>query len=221
MILCFSWTTADTINTLILITYIVTAWVIYRTFKEGKRQTTISLSISQYNILYKELIDLIDDAKSLKFKSDLGNEAHVNIRTRIDEANGINYIALFLFTANDNKFIQSQPDGQSHINDFRHNILFPLVRYYDRLHYFLETVIKDDVLEANHKKYIYNKMERDLLQTYFRVCNYRFMSNEPDYNLRTFETEKFSADSFYKINSLFIEKNLFQFKDLDFYKRTT
>lgn len=219
-LICITWATADTINTLILITYIVTVWVIYKTFKEGKRQTTISLSISQYNILYKELLDLIEDAKNIKFKSDLGEEAHVNIRTRIDEANGIYYIPLFLFTSSGVKFLKKD-DAAKHINDFRHNILFPLVRYYDRLYQFLEIVIKDEILEPNHKNYIYNKVERDLLQTYFRVCNYQFMSEKPDYDLIPFETEKFNADSFYRINKLFIEKNLFQFKDLEFYKETT
>jgi len=78
MTLCLSWVTSDTINTLILIVYIITAVVIYRTFKAGKEQSSISLSISQHNIYYNELLDLFEDAKNIKFNTYLGNNAHIS-----------------------------------------------------------------------------------------------------------------------------------------------
>ena len=226
MLLCFSLTTSDIINVLILIVYIITAGLIYLTFDQGRRQTGISLSIGQFNIFYDELKDFIDDARSIKFKSDFGNNASPNIKSNIDNSNGINYVQLFAFTSTAeiitrNKKTDDDSEWNGEINDFRHNILFPLSRYYDRLFYFINNVYTDKILLDEHKKIIFNKIERDILQTYFRVSNYSVYNNQLHYNLSTFDTEVYKSESFYIINKFFIEHNLFQYKDLKFYQMTT
>lgn len=221
MILCINWITSDTINTLILIVYIITAIVIYKTFKSGKEHTMISLSISQHNIYYNELIDFIEDAKNIRFNSYLGDKAHICIKSNIANSNGINYISLFQFTDHYAETIAARDEGHDQIDDFRTSILFPLERYYDRLYYFLETVLKDSILKENHKRIIFNKAERDILQTYFRVCNYSVPNGKRQYNLSTFDTGAYSSNSFYRINSFFIDNKLFQYKNLEFYKITS
>jgi hypothetical protein len=221
MTLFISWSTSDTINTLILIVYIITAIVIYMTFKGGQEQTSISLSISQHNIYYNELLDFIEDAKNIKFNSYLGDKAHISIRSNIDKSNGIDYMSLFQFTDHYAATLDRNIDDIEQIDDFRFNVLFPLERYYDRLYYFLNTILKDKILKDNHKRIIFNKVERDILQTYFRVCNYAVPNDKRQYNLSTFDTEKYKSESFYKINQFYIDNRLFQFKDLDFYRKTT
>jgi len=223
MVLCINWTTSDTINSLILIIYIITARVIYITFIEGKKQTAISLSISQFNIYYNELLDFFEDGKAIKLHSDLGDKAHPIIKDNIEKVDGINYIYLFLYAE---KYLVEDIDDKNvdrirnQINDFRHNILFPLEKYYDRLFHFLNSIYKDNILEKNHKNILFNKVERDILQTYFRICNYSFITNEKNYDLSTFDTPKYNSKSFYKINNLFIENKLFQYKSLEFYCKT-
>ncbi|MFA6089446.1 MAG: hypothetical protein WC755_06285 [Candidatus Woesearchaeota archaeon] len=225
MILCYTWTTPDTINFFILIVYVITAFLIYRTFNEGRKQTKISLSINQFNIFYNDLKDLIEDAENIKYKTDLGENANSSTKSYLEKSNGINYIGLFQFTLNTERLINKQLKDDNYtdtiqINDFRQNIIFPLGRYYDRLLYFLNSVDKDDILQINHKKIIYNKVERDILQTYFRVCNYQF-SGKLDYNLSIFDTDTYKSEMFYRINKFYINKNLFQYKDLEFYCKTT
>jgi len=47
------------------------AFLMWRTFKEGQRQSNLSLSIGQFNILNKKLEVLNVEAQNLKFKSEL------------------------------------------------------------------------------------------------------------------------------------------------------
>jgi hypothetical protein len=223
MILCTTWELADKINFAILIVYFITAIVIFITFWEGKKQTKISSSIGQYNIMKDEFSDFLEDAKNLKFNSKLIENADESIKPDLQNVNGIDYIPLFMF-ATDNTVLSSLKKGDNDENkqDFRHNIIFPLERYYDKLYNYILSVVKDEILEQSHKDIILKKIERDILQTYFRVCNYGIgINGENFYQIHSFKTEKFNPDSFYRINKLYTDKKLWQYKNLEFYQETT
>ena len=108
------------------------------------------------------------------------------------------------------------------MNDFRHNVLFPLERYYDRLLHFLQSVKVDTTMEEYYKEIIYTKVERDILQTYFRICNCTLANiSKLDYDISIFSTSMYDTTSFYRINDFYKENKIFQYKDLTFYQRTS
>ena len=67
----------------------------WRTFKEGQRQSNLSLSIGQFNILNKELEVLNVEAQNLKFKSELKEVQFKPFWHAFETSNGIYYIDLF------------------------------------------------------------------------------------------------------------------------------
>jgi len=240
ILLCFIWTTADTINSLILIVYTVTAYFIYNTLKVGQRQldegqkqfeegqklTKTSLALSQFNIYNDELKNFINDAKNIKFQSSTDENTNKKLKQDMLEANGIFYISLFSFIYTAKVLLNTKDDEESRkvnetVSDFRHNVLFPLERFYDRLLHFLNSVKKDLTMEDSYKQIIYTKVERDLLQTYFRICNYKILGEKLDYDLVIFDTTVYNSKSFYRINQFYIDNTAFNYKDLTFYNKTT
>ncbi len=209
----------DAINVAMLIATSVMAILMYKTFKSGQEQTSISLGINQYHIYYTEFKDYVEEAKNLKFddESDVLSKAGIsNIKARFD---GLNYIPAFLFLRNLHENRVTRPDEEL-IDGFRFGVLFPLTRYYDRLFEFLQRIQNDEVLSERYKKILFMHAEKDLLQNYFRICNYTY-ANILWYNIEPLKTQGFDYKPFYHINDLYIQNNLFQFKSLDFYKTTT
>lgn len=191
----------------------------WKTFKEGQRQSNVSLSISQFNILNKEFEGLLSEAQNMKFKSELEELPLKPFRQAFEKGNGIYYIELFEIL-NTIKYYQEPSDEKRKcIIDFRHNVIFPLSRFYDKIHHFLQRVQIDKTINDDHKRILYYYIERDLLQTYFRVCNYRF-GNILHCSLAEIETKVFTEEAFHEINIFYKKNSLFQFKSLNFYETT-
>lgn len=217
------WSRSELLNLFAVIAYFITAIIMYLTLDEGRKQTKISLSISQFNILDNLLSDFINEAKTITFKSELEDDSFLNnILKSHPELSGIYYMPLLIIALNNRLGVMLRDGEIDRLNNYRHNIVFPLVGYYDKLYGFIIDVIKDEVITEKYKKMLLKKVEREILQTYFRVCNYSVINDGVlAYNLNPLETENFDLDSFYKINKLYIDKGLFEYKDLDFYKETT
>lgn len=216
MIFCYSWSIPDSINTLVLLVSSIMAWVMYKTFKEGQKQTRQALAIDQFHIFEKELGGLLEEAGKIKFESYTQYEKLKPYKDQFDNANGIYYIYIF-DVLNDVRLLPFDSEERRYLVDsFRHAALFPLTRYYDKLHHFLTRIDQDQILSDNYKKLLYNYVERDILQIYFRVCNYSFVG-QLHCDLSVFETVKYKPQTFYKINQFFIDKNAFEFKSQAFY----
>ena len=219
MTLLFQWGNPDPINLLILVVYAVMAFLMWRTFKEGQRQSNVSLSIGQFNILNKELEGLNTEAQNFKFKSEMEEVQFKPFRHAFETSNGIYYIDLFNILDTIKFYHEPSDEKRNYVNDFRHNILFPLTRFYDKLFDFLQRIKTDTTINNEHRKILYYYIERDLLQTYFRICNYQF-GGTLKCRLTDIETEKFKESLFHRINDFYRTNNLFQFKDLNFYQMT-
>lgn len=196
------------------------ATLMYLTFKEGQKQTRISLAINQYNIFQKELDSFIKEANDIKFKSDLSPTILAPYKHAFENANGIYYIKVFDDVLDS---IRLLPDDSTErrplINDFRLNILTPLYRYYDKLYHFLIQINKDKVLTDQYKRILYNYIERDILLTYFRISNYK-RGDTLYCDLSVFNTTGYPISNFYLINDFYIKNNAFQYKNLKFYANT-
>jgi hypothetical protein len=219
MILLFQWGNPDPINLIIFIVYAVMAILMWKTFKEGQRQSNISLSISQFNILNKEFEGLLSEAQNMKFKSELEDLQLKPFRHSFEKSNGIYYISLFTILDTIKYYKDPSDEKENYIIDFRHNVIFPLSRFYDKIHHFLQRVQIDKTINDDHKRILYYYIERDLLQTYFRVCNHRF-GNILQCSLADIETEVFKEAAFHEINVFYKRNSLFQFKNLNFYETT-
>jgi|GEM_PF-5375890 len=210
------WTNSDTINCAILIVYTIMAWYMYRTFEIGFRQTKFSLAINQFGIFNDQLKQFKDEGENIRFKLNLYSENDINNFTKaVEKSNGIYYIEIFLLLSHSpNEFTESE------INEVRTQILFPLTKYYNRIFKFLEDIYNDNILTDEYKIILFNNIERDILQTYFRVCNNKFGEQKTvDFNI--FKTIRFIPEqSFLKINQFYIENNLFKFENLMFYEGT-
>jgi len=207
----------------------ITAIILYRTLKEGQRQsdesrkqTSYSLAINQYNIVYQDLKGIHKKFEELNFKEILkkSNIAETNLpqssRQGIEEANGLNIPMIYLFRPflhPTNKSLKEEGIGF-----FRFNIIFPLLREYVSLFDFLKDVKNDKILSIEYKNRLYKIIERDILQSYFRICNYRRFTNMK-YYLSSLQPE--DLEDFYAINNFYIENNLFQYNPLDFYESHT
>ena len=196
------------------------AYFLRKTFIEGKKQTKTSLAINQFNIFHDELKGLVVEAKEMRFHTDLGNGILKTLNHEFEKANGIYYIGIFSISS-DLKLTLAQDaeDNRALINDFRHNVLFPLSQYYDKLYHFLNRIKCDETLSLDYKKILYNYIERDILQTYLRVCNYE-RGNKRHCELSIFKTEVYDQNSFYNINNFYIDNSAFQYKDQAFYIKT-
>jgi hypothetical protein len=219
MTLLFQWGNPDPINLIILIVYSVMAFLMWKTFKEGQRQSNISLSISQFNILNKEFEGLLSEAQNIKFKSELEDIQLNPFRHAFEKSNGIYYIDLFNILDTIKYYQEPSDEKKNYINDFRHNVIFPLTRFYDKIYHFLQRVQIDKTINDDHKKILYYYIERDLLQTYFRVCNYK-MGNMLKCSLADIETKAYTEAMFHTINEFYKSNGLFQFKNPSFYETT-
>lgn len=214
MTILFTWGNPDPINLLILIVYAIMAIFMYQTLKEAQKQTTYTLAINQFNIFNSELQEFITEGKNIKFNSNfaLNTQSYYNC---IDNSNAIQYIRLFPLP----KQIAKE-DEEQFINDFRVYVLFPLSRYYDKIYKFILQVEEDNIMTTKYKNSILYALERDILQTYFRVCNNQF-GKRPTVDFENFKTIKFiPEDSFFKINQYYIANQKFSFESLGFYKDT-
>lgn len=96
MILHFQWGNPVAINLVILVVYSIMAFLMWRTFKEGQRQSDVSLSISQFNTLNNDLKTLISEAKNIKFISGVSESFLKPFKNNFERSNSINNIYLFL-----------------------------------------------------------------------------------------------------------------------------
>lgn len=213
-----SWTVANWIAFFSLLISIGTAFFLIKNFFLGQKQTKISLSINQFNIFQKELEGLTKEAKGIKFSSNQ-QDLTKPYQKHFEESDGIYYIGLFLIISHIKYYNKESQERDALLNDFRHQIIFPLFKYYSKIFQFLNRVKNDEVLSESYKKILYNYIERDILQSYFRISNNK-LGNELHYDLSIFETPVFNPNSFYSVNDFYIKNNLFQYQNLNFYITT-
>lgn len=214
-----NWSTTNLIALGSLIVSIGTAILLIRNFILGQKQTKLSLAINQFKIYKEELDGFINEAKSIKFKS-IREELTKPYKNSYEESDGIFYIHLFLIIDHIKFLSPESEERRLLISDFRGQVIFPLLKFYDKLFHFLVRIYKDEVLSKDYKKILYNYIERDLLQTYFRIANNKNLGEEMQYDLSVFETPVFKKDTFYRINQFYIYRDIFQYKNQDFYIKT-
>lgn len=201
---------------------IITAIFLIINFFQNRNLAKTSLAINQFNIYYNSLKDFIDEAKKIQFKPEYEDEeVHPIVKQHMEKSNGIWYIQLLMFVSH-MSHLDIKPDEKlkSQMFNFTYCVLAPLVRYYDKLLHFLNAVYDDTVLADRYKKIIFNKVEQELLQIYFRVCNNVRWQEKKEYDLSKFKTVGFDTSIFYEINSFYIKNKLFQYKNLEFYIKT-
>jgi hypothetical protein len=212
-----------------VLTAALSIYFLYRTLKEGQKQanesnelTKQNLSISQYQIYMEEMKYFINLFQNLKFAVNPNALPGTDFQTNISNYNGIDYIELFGPVMGHHNYFTTMNEipFNKRVNEFRHNIIFPLFRKYSQLHNYLERIKADSVLKVDHKKLLYLLIERDILQTYFRICNNEDPLNQKSYNLSTFDTPVFQSNSFYDVNQFYIDNSLFSLHSLKFYKET-
>lgn len=213
-----SWTVANWIAFFSFLLSIATAFFLIKNFFLAQKQTKISLSINQFNIFQKELEGLIKEAKEIKFSSKYPNLTKP-YQQDFEESDGIYYITLFSIISHIKYYNNESHERENLLNDFRHQIIFPLMKYYSKILQFLSRVKNDEVLSKSYKNILYNYIERDVLQSYLRISNNQ-LGNELQYDLSIFETSVFDPTSFYKINEFYIKDDLFQYQNLNFYINT-
>lgn len=223
------WNIDNSIQTLLLITAAVSIYLLYKTLKAGQHQaeqsnelTRQNLSISQYQIYMEELKYFIKMFQELQFPVTPATFHRSDYRTDIQNSNGIDYMLTIKYVIDpEHYFLNSdRTENTERVNEFRHNILFPLFRKYAQLHNFLQRIKADQLLKDEHKKLLYLLIERDLLQNYFRLCNNEFPDNTKNYDLSLFETQVFRIESLHAVNRFFIDNDLFALHSLQFYKET-
>ena len=132
----------------------------------------------------------------------------------IEEANGMNIAMMSLFRP----FLHPENENlkEIEVSSFRLFLLFPLLREYVSLLDFLKEVRSDKILSIEYKNRFYKIIERDVLQSYFRICNF-CMFQYMKYNLSSLQ--KTDLEDFYAINNFYIENDLFQYNNLRFYQQ--
>ncbi len=218
------------VGTLTVGVALYTAIILLRTLKQIKIQTDeaqfqsrATLAMNQYNIYYKELEIITSTFENMNFKKnmerrdlDLKTTFPLNFRQSLDYANGRNEKLCGLFTL---FMIPDRHERTKHQETyFQHDVLLPLIRGYEHLLLFLNAIKNDRLLTDEYKSMFYEKIEYELLQSYLRICNYRFMYKDNDYDLSCFPEQW--LDEFYKVNNFYINNNAFRYKDLAFYQRT-
>jgi hypothetical protein len=207
-----------------------TAIILLRTLKQIKIQTDEAqfqsraiLAMNQYNIYYKELEGISATFENMNFKKnmerrsfDLKTTFPLNFRQALDFANGKNDKLIGLFT------LFMIPDRNSRTKEqetyIQFDILQPLIRGYEHLLLFLNAIKDDNILTDEYKSMFYEKVEYELLQSYLRICNYKFMDKTNDFDLSCYPDQW--VNEFKKINNFYINNNAFRYKDLDFYRTT-
>ena len=210
---------ADKIQIGIFIVGTITAFILWRTIKEGQRQSKAALAINQYNIYHKELIIIIENFMNMNFKKDmLDHDVSINnifpndFLFTLGKANGCNDKMISLFRIFLPPFNSQRTKDQEYY--FQDYIMKPLVREYEHLLHFLEAIKNDLVLSKEYQSMFYEKIEFELLQPYLRICN----NNPIRYDLSCFPPHW--VNEFYCINKFYIDNKAFRFKDLAFYIRT-
>ncbi len=223
------WNIDNTIQSLVLLAAAISLYFLYKTLREGQKQTKQSnkltkqsLSISQYHIFIEELKYFVERFQNLKFSVNPVALPGPEYNTDIQNANGIDDIKAFrpLIRPITYYFNADRTLNDTRSDEFRHNILFPLYRHYSQLYNFLERVKNDSLLKAEHKRLLYLLLERDLLQTYFRVTINEDPLRKKWYDLAIFDTAAFNSRSLYSICEFYTNNNLFALHTLDFYKET-
>jgi len=208
----------------------ITAYILLRTLKEGQkqskegqRQTGYSLAINQYNIQFQDLMGIINKFKEINFKENFKkykvdeNIYPLNFRYGLNDANGINTAMIYLFIIFSIPYKNETTKDQ--LFNFRLHILFPLLREYKSLLHFLNEIKDDTLLSQSHKNKFYKIIERDVLQSYFRICNNHTLPvAEPDYDLSCYP--KNNIEDFCAINEFYIANSAFQYNTLEFYQNT-
>jgi hypothetical protein len=108
---------------------------------------------------------------------------------------------------------------------FFNSVVKPLLFKYNNLEIFVNDVIENEILSKRYKNKLYLKVEKQLLEHYFIICNDGFVDDNGGshvFDLTIFETftykfgteeqKKFESKDFYKLNKLFNDKKLF-YKD--------
>jgi len=202
----------------------VTAIILYRTLKEGQRQseegrklTGYSLAINQYNILYQDLLGIIKKFEELNFTEIINKSNNPSLQkfnSGKEIANGMNLPMIYIF----GQFLHPQNEDltEKEVSNFRLFILFPLLREYVSLYDFLKEIRNDKILSVEYKSRFYKIIERDILQSYFRICNFSMFNHILKYNLSSLQET--DLEDFYAINNFYIENNLFQYNNLKFYQ---
>ena len=192
--------------------------LLIRTLFDSQTFNSRQLAINEYNILLQDFELVKNNIEKLTFSFDTDGLSE-NFKKQLAESNGTNYISLF------SQFLgfeltKTERDNEKLISKMRFGVIFPLIRNYRNLIIFLNEVIQNDILNDRYKKKFYLKTEQLLLQHYFRICNNVDINGEPEYDLKLFDSVAYKSHEFTELNKLFIEKNLFQINDLEFYKRT-
>jgi hypothetical protein len=220
MLLC--WTVANWISFWGLILSLVTAAFLIANFFISRKITSTSLAINQFNIYNDEIKSFKEEAKNIKFEQKF--KYSMITPEDFNKSNGVSYIVLFTFATDENIIRNHNPDitldpNYLDISLFRSSVIFPLERFYAKLSHLLEKILKDEILLKEYKAILFSRIERDLLQDYFRICNYEFLKRKL-YNLAIFKSQGYDANKFYKINEFYITNNLFDYENLKFYKAT-
>lgn len=212
------------------ITYVI---LVYKTLRAGQRQaneantlTKQNLAINQFEIYNDEFKSIIQLFEKLKFSVDFNlincNPGRLNgtdFKNWVNQSNGIDYINAFhILTFRDYFLEESGSLNLYRLNEFRYNIIFPLVRHYIVLLNFLNRVKDDEILTVDYQKIFYLRVERDLLQHYLRICNNEFIPGTKWYDLSIFDTEVFDSKEFYVINKFYNNNKSFQMWSWNFYK---
>jgi hypothetical protein len=231
MNLCYldNWNIDNSIQSLVLFTAAASVFLLFQTLREGQKQSRLSneltqqnLSISQYQIYIEEFKYFQQMLQNLSFKVDSNALPGPEFNKDIKDANGIEYIKPFRAIMRPNFYFLNENETLNDLraNEFRHNIIFPLFQKYSQLHNYLTRIKQDSLLKEEHKKLLYLLIERDILQTYLRICNNEDPLNRKRYNLDLFETSLFQSKMFYSINQFYIDNSLFSLHSLEFYKQT-
>ena len=216
------WTVTNWISFWGLFLSLITAGFLIANFFISRTITSTSLAINQFNIYNDELKSFKEEAKNIKFEQKF--KYPMITPEDFEKSNGVSYITLFTFSTDENIISNHNSDitldpNYLDIALFRSSVIFPLERFYAKLSHLLEKILKDKILLKRYKAILFSRIERDLLQDYFRICNYEFFEKRL-YNLSIFKSEGYNSNKFYKINQFYIANNLFDYEDLKFYKTT-
>lgn len=174
-----------------------------------------TLSNEEYKGYKEDLKDRISIFKNIKFSpNDNIYPKDSQLLASIKESDGINYYSVF---TNLGLEINDDKQDSSVIIDFKMRFLSPLHREYVALFDLLSEISENKLLSISHKMRLYKKVEMDLLQVYFKICNKTISpnSNNKEYDLSAYKLLDFN---FYIINDFYIENNLFRYHPLEFYK---
>lgn len=194
--------------------------VLVYTLMESQKYNKNLLAMDEYKIMLQDFEIIKLNLENLKFKIKL-DQIPEHFENDLRNANGVDYIHVFhsFFLLNDtqNPFITNITKTELK-SSFRTNVIFPLVRNYKNVALFIEEVANNKLLESRYKRKLYLKVEQQLLQHYFRICNNIDSSRKQEYNLKVFDSNGFNSNEFFTLNELFIKDDLFQINDLNYYK---